>query len=151
MSAKSRRSAAGIFIPADCETVGKSACVLGAGRMNQKQNIIDPGAGLRVFAKPGDRIARGDTLAVLYTDSPDTLDEAERLFRLAHTVSDEPPGEAPADFRKGRVNYRKRRTLSMVRSSHFRMSCAMFSAELSAPTFLFMHLDRVHIPAAQPL
>lgn len=87
----------GYIYSCDCETVGKSACVLGAGRMT-KNDIIDPGAGLRVFAKPGDRIARGDTLAVLYTDSPDTLDEAERLFRLAHTVSDEPPEKRPLIF-----------------------------------------------------
>jgi len=52
----------------DALTIGAASVRLGAGRA-QKDDIIDPGVGVSVKAKMGDRVTAGDALAVVrYTD-----------------------------------------------------------------------------------
>lgn len=80
----------GYIVSCDCEAVGKSACILGAGRVS-KDDTIDPAAGLRVLKKAGERISKGDTLAILYSNSEDVLSPAEELFKKAHEISDKAP------------------------------------------------------------
>ncbi len=56
----------GIIEKMDAEKIGILACTLGAGR-EKKGDSIDMGAGIVLCKKTGERIQKGDTLAVLYT------------------------------------------------------------------------------------
>ncbi len=56
----------GIIEKMDAEKIGTLACMLGAGR-EKKGDSIDMGAGIVLCKKTGERIQKGDTLAVLYT------------------------------------------------------------------------------------
>ncbi len=74
------------------EEIGMAAMELGAGRAT-KDSVIDPNAGIRLLKKPGDAVAPGDVLAMLYTEHPETLDTAEARVRGAVTMTDAPiPG-----------------------------------------------------------
>ncbi len=68
----------------DAEGVGRAAMITGAGRARTDDDI-DPGAGLELAVKTGERVEDGDVLGTLYTSDPDTLDEAEaRLLEAIH-------------------------------------------------------------------
>ncbi|MRS11485.1 MAG: thymidine phosphorylase [Actinobacteria bacterium] len=72
----------------DAEGVGRAAMELGAGRA-RKEDPIDPGAGLELGVKTGDRVDEGSPLATLFTNDPSRLDEAERRLLDAIHVGDE--------------------------------------------------------------
>jgi len=73
--------------------VGRAALALGAGRQ-RKGDRIDPGSGVEVLAKPGDRIEGGQRIARLYGERGAEL--AETLVLEALEVSDEPVEPPPA-------------------------------------------------------
>ena len=73
----------------DTESIGRAACVLGAGRV-KKEDRIDPKAGLEVLKKTGDRVAKGDVLAILYGSSDEALGESERIYRSALKIGPDP-------------------------------------------------------------
>ena len=60
--------------------------VLGAGR-ERKGDPIDLAVGVVLQAKVGDRVRRGQPLAVLHANDEARLDEAERVLRSAIDVS----------------------------------------------------------------
>lgn len=73
-----------------CEEVGICSLMLGGGR-ETKESIIDLSVGIVLRKKVGDRVAVGDTLAVLYANDADKLKAAaERLLR-AYRITDEEP------------------------------------------------------------
>jgi len=75
----------------DTEQVGVAASLLGAGRMT-KEDVIDLGAGLILKKKTGDRIEKGDVLAVLYTsEEGDRMETALKCLRNAYHFSDKSP------------------------------------------------------------
>jgi len=75
----------------DAEGVGRAAMELGAGRA-RKEDAIDPGAGLELDVKTGDRVEAGDVLGTLYTNDVSRLDEAEeRLLAAVHIGKEEVP------------------------------------------------------------
>ncbi|MDO8847950.1 MAG: thymidine phosphorylase [Coriobacteriia bacterium] len=75
----------------DAEGVGRAAMELGAGRA-RKEDAIDPGAGLELDVKTGDRVEAGDVLGTLYTNDVSRLDEAEeRLLAAVHIGKEEAP------------------------------------------------------------
>jgi len=76
----------------DTEKIGKAALMLGAGRRT-KDDKIDPTAGITLKKKYGDKVSRGDVLAILHSSSPDTLRAAETAFLSALSFSDEAPGK----------------------------------------------------------
>lgn len=76
----------------DAEKIGKSAAILGAGRL-KKEDGIDFSAGIILCRKTGDKVALGDTLATLLTNKEDSLSEAEKLFKEALEISSEKPPE----------------------------------------------------------
>ena len=85
----------------DALSVGEASCLLGAGRM-EKEDVIDMGAGIRLYKKIGDKVKRGEELFTLYTGSKnpvgdDRIDEA--LFRMqnAYEISDTPV-DAPEEI-----------------------------------------------------
>lgn len=73
-----------------CEEVGICSLMLGGGR-ETKESVIDLSVGIMLRKKVGDRVAAGDTLAVLYANDTDKMKAAaERLLR-AYRITDEEP------------------------------------------------------------
>lgn len=73
--------------------IGRAALALGAGR-RKKGEEIDPGAGVEVLVKAGDRVEQGAPVARLYGRR--NVERAEALVREALELSDEPVEAAPA-------------------------------------------------------
>lgn len=78
----------------DAEGVGRAALALGAGRQ-RKEDAIDPGAGIVLAVKRGDRVVRGDVLATAYASTLDRLEAGVERLRASISVTDEPPAPAP--------------------------------------------------------
>lgn len=76
----------------DAIGVGKAALALGAGR-EKKGDRIDPGAGVNVLVKVGDRVQEGQTVAVVHGQQG--KEQAVSLINTALRVADEPV-EPPA-------------------------------------------------------
>ena len=74
----------------NAEQIGHSSVKLGAGRV-KKGDAIDHSAGIILCKKTGDRVARGEVLAVLYTNGAKTLDEAEAALLRAYELGAEKP------------------------------------------------------------
>lgn len=74
----------------DAEKIGLVSVILGAGR-EKKGDPIDPSAGIVLKKKTGDRVEKGDTLAVFYTDDESKIEEAKREFFEAFTFGSEKP------------------------------------------------------------
>ena len=73
--------------------VGRAALALGAGR-EKKGDEVDPGAGVEVLVKVGDRIEEGEPVARLYGGR--NADRAAALVREALEISEEPVEPPPA-------------------------------------------------------
>ncbi len=84
----------GTVLSVDAEALGTAALVLGAGRV-QAGDRIDPGAGLTIQGKVGDRVTRGDPLVILHTGDAGRLDEAARRIRAAYRVGAGTPSPTP--------------------------------------------------------
>ena len=83
-------SAAGFVTRCDARTIGVVATRLGAGREHQ-EDIIDPGVGITLEAKMGDRVENGQPLArVAYNDAARWQAQEEALT-AAWTISETPP------------------------------------------------------------
>lgn len=86
----------GVVESVDCEAVGLAVLVLGGGR-RRKEDPVDPAVGLRVLAHRGDRVRRGEPLAVICYNDPDRVPEAEGLLQGAWRLG---PGSV---VRRGRL------------------------------------------------
>lgn len=73
----------------DARTIGVGAMRLGAGR-TRKEDDIDPGVGIEVLAKVGDRVEAGQPLARITCRSVDDWEAVERQVAAAWEVSDAP-------------------------------------------------------------
>ncbi len=78
----------------DARAVGLASQHTGAGRA-VKEDPVDLSAGIVLNKKVGDRVCRGDILAVLYGNSREKLAAAEREAARAFIISDREP-EKPA-------------------------------------------------------
>jgi pyrimidine-nucleoside phosphorylase len=78
----------------DAEGVGRAAMLTGAGRAT-KDDVIDPGAGLKLAVRVGDRVETGGVLGVLYASSEELLDAAEERFRTSVRFGDSPVESPP--------------------------------------------------------
>ena len=67
---------------------------LGAGRA-QQSDPVQAGAGIRLHAKPGDRVRAGEPLLTLYTDTPERFDRARDALTDAWTIGEEPAERPP--------------------------------------------------------
>jgi len=81
----------GYVVGFDAEGVGRSAMLLGAGRAT-KDDHIDLGAGLVLNVKRGDRVARGQALATLYTSDGARFLHAESHLADSVRIGPNPPG-----------------------------------------------------------
>jgi thymidine phosphorylase len=73
--------------------IGRAALSLGAGR-EKKADEIDPGAGVEVLVKVGDRVEKGEPVARLYGGR--SAERAEVLVLEALELADEPVEPPPA-------------------------------------------------------
>ncbi|MCZ4521098.1 thymidine phosphorylase [Rhodococcus ruber] len=69
----------GVVTGLDAMGVGLAAWRLGAGRERQGEPV-QSAAGVRLHAKPGDRVRAGDRLATLYTDTPERFEYAQQAL-----------------------------------------------------------------------
>ena len=85
----------GVVQALDAEAVGLAAMALGAGR-TRVEDAVDPAAGILLQRKVGDRVARGEPLAVLHCgdrgEPPEAV--AERVAR-AWRIGDAPAAPGP--------------------------------------------------------
>ena len=77
----------------DTKECGIASCILGAGR-ETKEDVIDYSAGIVLKKKTGDKISKGDVLAVLYGNKEEKMLPAEEQFLRALKVDTEKPEEA---------------------------------------------------------
>lgn len=85
---------AGYLVGVDALDIGVAAVRLGAGRA-RKEDPIDPGVGISVLAKVGDRVDAGRPLAALRWAETGRRDEALPLVKRAFAIADEPVDPPP--------------------------------------------------------
>jgi pyrimidine-nucleoside phosphorylase len=84
----------GYVVRADALDIGVAAVRLGAGR-ERKEDPIDPGVGITVLAKVGDRVEADRPLARLTWADPGRLEQALPLVERAFALADEPVAPPP--------------------------------------------------------
>ena len=84
----------GVLGRLDARGVGMAVWRLGAGRA-QQGDAVQAGAGIRLHAKPGDRVRAGDPLLTMCTDSPERFDRAREALQDAWEVAAEPVARTP--------------------------------------------------------
>ncbi|OZD71957.1 thymidine phosphorylase [Rhodococcus sp. 06-1059B-a] len=77
----------GVITGLDAMGVGVAAWRLGAGRERQGEPV-QAGAGVRLHAKPGDRVTAGQKIATLYTDTPEKFEYATAAMADAWSFGD---------------------------------------------------------------
>ena len=87
----------GYITSLDSETVGKASGMTGAGRETLKDKI-DYSAGILLDKKYGDRVEKGERLAVLY-GSPERLEDAAAALLSAYSYGSEKPPEKPLVYK----------------------------------------------------
>ena len=78
----------------DAQKIGESPAILGAGRKT-KDDTIDFAAGIVLKEKTGAKVEQGQTLAVLHTNRPETIADAERVFLEAIRWGTDAPEAQP--------------------------------------------------------
>ena len=84
----------GYLLATEAARIGTAAMVLGAGR-SRADDVIDPRAGILLYAKPGDRVRKGQPVARLLTEREQTLAPAAELFASALVWGEEAPAKTP--------------------------------------------------------
>jgi thymidine phosphorylase len=74
----------------DALPVGIAAWRLGAGRA-RKEDPVQSAAGIRLHAKPGDKIAAGAPLLTLQTDDADLIPRAVEALDSSWSITDQAP------------------------------------------------------------
>jgi len=90
--------AAGYIYHMNTEAVGLSACLLGAGRQ-KKTDVIDLTAGIRLLKKTGEKITKGERLAVLYASDKEKFTAAEKFLLSAYEIKEEKPVIQPLVYK----------------------------------------------------
>ncbi|MFB0836265.1 thymidine phosphorylase [Arthrobacter halodurans] len=78
----------GVLTELDALGVGVAAWRLGAGRA-RKEDAVQAGAGVRMHAKPGDVVRRGQPLMTLLTDTPEKFARAREALGGAVVIAGE--------------------------------------------------------------
>ncbi len=79
----------GVLSRLDARGVGMAVWRLGAGRA-QQGDAVQAGAGIRLHAKPGDRLRAGAPLLTLCTDTPERFDRAREALKDAWEITANP-------------------------------------------------------------
>ncbi|OGR95810.1 MAG: thymidine phosphorylase [Elusimicrobia bacterium RBG_16_66_12] len=80
----------GFITRLDARKIGHAAVMLGAGRAYKEQRL-DYGAGLELIRKCGDRVKKGETLAVVHAADDSKLSLGEKEYRSALEIGPKPP------------------------------------------------------------
>ncbi len=94
MSREIYAAKSGYIAAMNTEAIGLSAVALGAGRAT-KEDMIDFTAGIKILKKTGDYIECGEHIATLYSSAAARLDDGEKIYTGAITVSDNKPDDMP--------------------------------------------------------
>ncbi len=78
--------------------VGESAVLLGAGR-EKKSDTIDYGAGIVLYKKTCDEVSVGDTIAILYAENDERLENGRKLFNTSFKIGIEKPESMPLIYK----------------------------------------------------
>ncbi len=89
-----RAASGGVLAEVDAKAVGIAAWRLGAGRA-RKEDPVQAGAGVELLARPGDRVAAGQVLARLHTDTPERFPRASEALADTFVVRPEAPERRP--------------------------------------------------------
>ncbi|MBR5597329.1 MAG: pyrimidine-nucleoside phosphorylase [Lachnospiraceae bacterium] len=73
----------------DTKECGVASCILGAGR-ETKEDDIDYSAGIMLVKKTGDKVQKGDVLAVLYSSCAEKIEPAAKHFLEAVRIEEQP-------------------------------------------------------------
>lgn len=88
----------GFVTKMDAEKIGVASVILGAGREN-KEDKIDFGAGIVLSKKTGDKVNKGDTLCVLYSNNKEYFKSAEEKFMSAISIGENAPEKKPLVYK----------------------------------------------------
>jgi pyrimidine-nucleoside phosphorylase len=94
LSVEVNASKAGYLAGMDARTVGYASVVLGAGRA-RAEDRVDPGAGMELYKKTGDKLAKGDPIARLYASDAGKLREGRKMFETSLKIGARPPKKKP--------------------------------------------------------
>lgn len=83
-------SESGYMVHMNAEGIGSVCVELGAGRL-RKEDKIDPSAGIILRKKTGDRVEKGETIAVLYCSDASFFANAEKQFSKSVTIDSSEP------------------------------------------------------------
>lgn len=72
------------------DEIGMTSLLLGGGRLT-KESTIDLSVGIELKKKLGDKVAKGDELAILYANDPKKLAEAKQRFLEAYVIGKDKP------------------------------------------------------------
>jgi pyrimidine-nucleoside phosphorylase len=84
----------GFVTQCDALIVGTVATRLGAGR-ERKEDLIDPGVGISVLAKLGDRVVQGQPLAMVRFTEPALWEAHGHMLARAWVIHDQAPETGP--------------------------------------------------------
>ena len=84
----------GFLTDLDAMAVGLAAWRLGAGRA-RKEDPVQAAAGVRMHAKPGDRVEAGQPLFELHTDTPEAVERAKAALLGGWAIGDQAPEVGP--------------------------------------------------------
>ena len=84
----------GYITGVNTEGYGTASLLLGAGR-NTMEDKIDFAAGIKLVKKTGDKVAKGDVIAVLYSEDEARFKNAEKCFMDATRIGTKKPANAP--------------------------------------------------------
>ena len=84
----------GYITKMDAYKVGIGSLELGAGRKT-KEDDIDPAAGVELKKKTGDKVKKGETLAVGFTNNKDLIETAKEVMDQAFSIDDDSPTQRP--------------------------------------------------------
>ncbi len=76
------------------DNVGRAGMILGAGRA-RSQDIIDPGVGLQIKVRHGDKVTPGQLLAQIDYNDDRNLEQAKTMLQEAFVLSAEKPQSTP--------------------------------------------------------
>jgi pyrimidine-nucleoside phosphorylase len=84
----------GVVQAVDPRAIGYGVIALGGGRRNMEESV-DPSVGFVITAKPGQRVAKGQTLATIHARSREDLTVGRSTLESAIVVGDSAPPALP--------------------------------------------------------
>ena len=87
----------GYIVSADAEGYGMASLLLGAGR-NTIEDEIDYSAGIMLIKKTGDKVEKGEVIAVLYANDENLFNASEERFIKSTIIEERKPEKRPLIF-----------------------------------------------------